>query len=106
MQAGLLSRRFSVEAVSVRVVALSTAAMGIVNVLAAVTPAMRYRLRLLEEYSPLQVAQGGHLTSALAGFALLLLAVNLWRRKRVAWLLTVLVLSASVVTHLVKGLDY
>lgn len=106
MQTGLLSRRFSLEGVSVRVVAILTAAMGIVNVLSAVTPSMRYRLRLLEEYSPLQVTRGGHLTSALAGFALLLLAVNLWRRKRVAWLLTVLVLTASVVTHLLKGLDY
>lgn len=106
MHAGSLTSRFSVGTVSVRAVALLTAAMGIVNVLAAVTPAMRYRLRLLEEYSPLQVAQGGHLTSALAGFALLLLAANLWRRKRVAWLLTVLVLAASVITHLLKGLDY
>ena len=106
MHAGLPSRRFSVEAVSVRVVALLTAAMGIVNVLAAVTPSMRYRLRLLEQYSPLQVTRGGHLTSALAGFALLLLAVNLWRRKRVAWLLTALVLAASAFTHLLKGLDY
>ncbi len=102
----MFPRRFSVEAVSVRVVAILTAAMGVVNVLAAVTPAMAYRLRLLEEFSPLQVTRGGHLTSALAGFALLLLAVNLWRRKRVAWLLTVLVLAASAVAHLIKGLDY
>lgn len=98
--------RFFLEAVSVRIVALLTAAMGVVNVLSAVTPSMRDRLRLLERYSPLQVTRGGHLTSALAGFALLLLAVSLWRRKRVAWLLTVLVLLASIVTHLLKGLDY
>src|SRR5512140_640849 len=87
-------------------VALLTAAMGIVNVLAAVRPSMQARLRLLEAYSPLQVTHGGHLTSALAGFALLLLASGLWRRKRVAWLLTLLVLLASIVTHLLKGLDY
>ena len=89
-----------------RTVALLTAAMGIVNVLAAVRPSMEHRLRLLEQYSPLQVTRGGHLTSALAGFALLLLASGLWRRKRVAWLLTLLVLLASIVTHLIKGLDY
>src|SRR5512140_3972500 len=94
------------EAVGVRVAAVLTAVMGVVNVLSAVQPAMQQRLHLLERYSPLQVAHGGHLTSALAGFALLLLAAGLWRRKRVAWLLTLLVLLASIVTHLLKGLDY
>src|SRR5512141_1984751 len=58
-----LQIRLSGEALGVRVVALLTAAMGIVNVLSAVQPAMKERLRLLEQYSPLQVAHGGHLTS-------------------------------------------
>jgi len=101
-----MPKRLSAEVAGVRTVAILTAVMGVVNVLAAVTPAMRNRLRMLEEYSPLQVGRGGHLTSALAGFALLLLASGLWRRKRVAWLLSLLVLIASVVTHLLKGLDY
>ncbi len=96
----------SSEVVGVRMVALLTAAMGVVNVLAAVRPSMENRLRLLEQYSPLQVTHGGHLTSALAGFALLVLSSGLWRRKRVAWLLTLLVLLASILTHLIKGLDY
>jgi phosphatidylglycerol lysyltransferase len=80
--------------------------MGVVNVLAAVRPSMEQRLRLLEQYSPLQVTHGGHLTSALAGFALVILSSGLWRRKRVAWLLTLLVLLVSIITHLLKGLDY
>jgi phosphatidylglycerol lysyltransferase len=98
--------RLSSEVIGVRIVAILTAAMGVVNVLSAVRPSMQYRLRLLEQYSPLQVTHGGHLTSALAGFALLILASGLWRRKRVAWLLTLLVLAASIVTHILKGLDY
>ena len=101
-----LHSRISEETIGVRMVAVLTAAMGVVNVLSAVRPSMQYRLRLLEQYSPLQVTHGGHLTSALAGFALLLLASGLWRRKRVAWLLALLVLLASIVTHLLKGLDY
>jgi phosphatidylglycerol lysyltransferase len=90
----------------VHAAALLTGLMGLVNVFSAVTPAASDRLRLIEDFSPLQVRQGGHLTSALAGFALLLLAGALWRRKRVAWLATVCVLAASVVAHLVKGLDF
>ncbi len=94
------------DVIGVRAVALLTAAMGVVNVLAAVRPSMQARLHLLERYSPLQVTHGGHLTAALAGFALLILSAGLWRRKRVAWLLTLLVLLGSIATHLLKGLDY
>lgn len=90
----------------VRLAAVLTGLMGLVNVISAVTPAMRDRLRVLERFSPLEVRQGSHLTAALAGFALLLLANNLWRRKRVAWLLTMIALVVSAISHLIKGLDY
>lgn len=80
--------------------------MGIVNVMSAVTPSLQDRLKLLEQYSPFGVSHGGHLTSALAGFALLLLAISLWRCKRIGWILTVTILCFSIPTHLLKGLDY
>ncbi len=94
------------EANLVHGVALLTAAMGVVNVISAIMPSMYGRLKLLEQYSPLGISRGGHLTSALAGFALLLLSVSLWRRKRVAWLLTLVILLVSIPAHLLKGLDY
>ncbi|MFN8381974.1 MAG: phosphatidylglycerol lysyltransferase domain-containing protein [Anaerolineales bacterium] len=99
--------KFSVSEITiVKIISLLTAAMGIVNVLSAVTPSLKERLKLLEIYSPLGVSQGGHLTSAIAGFALLILASSLWRRKHVAWILTVAILCLSIPTHLFKGLDY
>jgi len=91
---------------SVRIVAILTAVMGIINVLSAVTPSLRDRVMLIEPISPLVVRQGGHLTAALAGFALLLLSRNLWRRKRTAWMVAIIVLVVSAVSHLIKGLDY
>jgi phosphatidylglycerol lysyltransferase len=90
-------------------VALLTAAMGMVNVISAVLPSMRDRLRLLRllgEYSPFTISAGGHLASALAGFALLLLSVSLWRRKQLGWILTLSILIVSIPIHLLKGLDY
>lgn len=94
------------EITIVKSISLLVAAMGIVNVMSAVTPSLSDRLKLLEQYSPFGISHGGHLTSALAGFALLLLAVSLWRRKRIGWILTVTILSVSIPTHLIKGLDY
>jgi phosphatidylglycerol lysyltransferase len=94
------------ESWNVRIVAIMTAAMGVINVLSAVTPALAERLLILEQYSPLYVRHGGRLTAALAGFALILMAGGLWRRKHVAWLATLGILIVSAFSHLMKGLDY
>jgi phosphatidylglycerol lysyltransferase len=80
--------------------------MGVVNILSAVTPAFAYRLRLIDQFLPLIVRRSGRLSSSLAGFALLLLAGKLKQRKRVAWLLTIIVLIISAISHLIKGLDF
>ena len=103
-------RRESLQKLSsiwdVRLAALLTGLMGMINIFSSVTPALAERLALLEQISPLEVRQGGHLTSALAGFALLMLSGGLLRRKRVAWLLTMLALGLSAASHVIKGLDY
>ena len=91
---------------SVRIVASLTALMGLINVASAVTPSLPFRLDILKPYMPLAVRYGGHLTATLAGFALMILSVGLWRRKRTAWMLTLVVLIISAFSHLVKGLDY
>jgi phosphatidylglycerol lysyltransferase len=93
------------EAWGVRLVAVLTGLMGFVNLLSGLTPAFRNRLRLIEQLFPLEVARGGRLTSILAGFALILVAGNLARRKRIAWIATLLLLAVSVIAHLIKGLD-
>jgi phosphatidylglycerol lysyltransferase len=93
------------EVWSVRLVAMLTGAMGVVNVLSALTPTMQSRLLRLSAISPLGVRHGGRLATTLAGFALIVLASNLWRRKRVAWLMTIIILEISAISHIIKGLD-
>jgi phosphatidylglycerol lysyltransferase len=91
---------------AVRTAAALTTAMGFINLLSGVTPSEPVRVQQISSWSPLFLRHGGHLAAALAGFALLLLAVNLARRKRAAWLLTEAVLVISVASHVVKGLDF
>jgi phosphatidylglycerol lysyltransferase len=90
----------------VRFTAILVAIMGVINVLSAVTPSLADRIKLLREYSPFTVTHGGHLTAALAGIALIALARSLDRRKHVAWILTEILLGLSIVSHMIKGLDY
>jgi phosphatidylglycerol lysyltransferase len=94
------------EVWGVRLIAMLTAVMGVVNLLSSVTPSLMSRLETIKGYLPLIVRQGGHLTAALGGFALMSLSIGLWRRKRTAWILTLAVLVVSAISHIIKGLDY
>jgi lysylphosphatidylglycerol synthetase-like protein (DUF2156 family) len=76
-----LNQRILSEIWNVRIVAILTGIMGVINVLSAVTPSLGSRLRFLEQFTPLVVRHGSHLAAGFAGFALILVARNLWRRK-------------------------
>ncbi len=106
------------EVWSVRIVALLTALMGVINAWSALLPGLNLKIpdipgvppelagKIVDDlakaiqYSPLEVQRGGQLTGAISGLALLLLATALWRRKRAAWIMTLIVLAFSVATHL------
>lgn len=99
-------KNYTLEKWGVRMAAIFTFLIGNVNLISAVQPALLDRLAILRAFVPLEVRYGSRLASALASFAFLLLASGLWRRKRVAWILTVSLLGISVITHLIKGLDF
>jgi phosphatidylglycerol lysyltransferase len=100
------TKRAQAEAWNVRLMAILTALMGIINLFSAATPSLAGRMEWVEKYFPLTVRHGSHLTAAMAGFGLIILSGGLWRRKHVAWLLTLVILGISILSHLVKGLDY
>ncbi|MBD2297423.1 phosphatidylglycerol lysyltransferase domain-containing protein [Nostoc sp. FACHB-190] len=83
-----------------------TGLVGVVNVLSAVTPTLYGRNHWLKDFLPFEIRVTGHVFAALTGFILLTLATNLLRRKRIAWLLTIGLLVISILSHLIKGLDY
>lgn len=85
---------------------LLTAILGVVNVLSAVTPGLPDRVNWLRSFFPFEIRASGHLFAAISGFLLLMVAINLLRRKRIAWLLAIVLLVISILSHLVKGLDY
>ncbi len=97
-------RRF--HSLPVQLTAIAVALMGIVNVWSAITPGVPERMHLLWHSVPIGVPRDSHLASALLGFALLMLAQGLWRRKSVSWALALGALLVSVIAHLLKGLDF
>ncbi len=88
-----------------RLVGLLVLALGLVDIISALTRAEDSRLQALRAYVPNVVVTASSALTLTAGLVLVLLSRGLRRRKRRAWLLTVTLLAVSIVTHLLKGLD-
>jgi len=106
----VLTRRTQV---AVWITSLLTGAVGVMNLLSAVTVGVRERDKWFDTHFPFSEAifpfefrQSGHIFAAITGFFLIMLAANLSRRKQIAWILTVALLFFSIISHLLKGLDY
>ncbi|MHB8320383.1 MAG: bifunctional lysylphosphatidylglycerol flippase/synthetase MprF [Acidimicrobiales bacterium] len=78
---------------------------GLVDLLAAVTPPLRDRLHVVEQYLPLGVAQAAGALVALAGVGLMMLARGVLHGQRRAWGISVALLTATVALHVVHGGD-
>ena len=98
-------RRFNL-AWGARVPALLVFVTGLFNIWSAITPALPTRLAWLDVVLPFDARKHGAFTAALLGFALLLLAQSLLRRKQVAWGLALAALTVSIPVHLFKGFDW
>jgi phosphatidylglycerol lysyltransferase len=73
--------------------------------LSALVPNLPAPVRLIEQYAPLGVNQAGLVIAGLAGVALLILAGGLWRRMRLAYWLTMVILVVSIVNIIIKRQD-
>jgi phosphatidylglycerol lysyltransferase len=102
-----VSRSDTISATSTRRLgAVLTALAGVMNIVSALYPAIPERMEVLSDIVPLIVIRSAQTGTVLLGFALVLLADGLRRRRRRALQITVLFLLISAVLHLTKGLDF
>jgi len=78
---------------------------GLVNVVSAVTPPLRDRVDFVRRVFPLAVPELATALVALSGLALMLLSRGVRKGQRLAWALSIGILSASAVLHLLKAAD-
>jgi phosphatidylglycerol lysyltransferase len=81
------------------------AAMGAVNLVAAILPQSTAALRQLEAWLPLEVTQRSRPLMLFAGIALLQVSRNLARRKGLAWYVATAALAMSLLLHITRALD-
>ena len=87
------------------IAALLTFLAGALDIVSALTPAIRSRARHVNEVLPGALSHSALALTLVFGIMLVLLARALRRRKRRAWRATVILLAASTVSHVVKGVD-
>jgi phosphatidylglycerol lysyltransferase len=85
---------------------LITLGSGVVNVLSVINPPLHERRVLLESFFPLEFLHISRFLTLLIGFALVVLSINIFKRKIRAFRLALGLAALSVVFHLTKGLDY
>lgn len=94
------------KSIPVVVVALATLGSGLINLHSLIGPGLPERMHWLRQTFPLDFIHLSRFLTLLAGFALVVSSVNIYRRKKRAFQLVFVVSCASVVFHLTKGLDY
>ncbi|MCU1459486.1 MAG: hypothetical protein JWL73_3578 [Actinomycetia bacterium] len=78
---------------------------GLISLASAVTPELRERLHLAHEAFTPNVTHLAAGTTALLGLGMVLVGRGLARRRRLAYLVAVVLLALSSVSHVLKGLD-
>ena len=89
-----------------RVTALAAAAVGLVNLVSALTPNVRWRGHLLLGYEPVEAIRVFHALALPAGAALVLVAPYLLKRRHRAWQVALVLMLALGLFDLLKGLDF
>jgi phosphatidylglycerol lysyltransferase len=94
------------RSLAVVAVALMTLGSGVINLYSVIGHSLPERRLWLREVFPLEFLTLSRFLTLLIGFALVIAAFNIYKRKRRAHRLVLLLSGASILFHLTKGLDY
>jgi lysyl-tRNA synthetase, class II len=89
-----------------RLAAVAAAIVGLVNIVSALTPNIRWRGHLLLDFEPVEAVRLFHALALPAGTALLMVAPYLLKRRHRAWQAAIVLMVVLGVFDLLKGLDF
>jgi phosphatidylglycerol lysyltransferase len=105
--AGILSFLLKVEKLVIRILpAFLIFALGILNIVSVLTPAIPERLKILKEYLLVDFVSFSNSFVLLAGLFLLVTAAFMLKGLRTAWWFAIGLAFVSVFGHITKGIDY
>ncbi|HET8572915.1 MAG TPA: phosphatidylglycerol lysyltransferase domain-containing protein [Edaphocola sp.] len=80
--------------------------LGIVNLLSGLSPAIHWRMHLIEKYIPIDMVHDSNDFVVAAGLALIVISAFLLRGLRSAWIMALVISVLSVGAHITKAIDY
>lgn len=86
--------------------AIATFGSGAVNLVSLMSPALPGRAAILKSIFPLEFLAISRFATLVLGFALILSSLNVYKRKRRAFVVVCTLSVASILFHLTKGIDY
>ncbi len=106
MRVKRLLTHINTKSVLVLIVSLATLGSGFLNLFSLIGPGLPNRLDALHEIFPIAFLHISRFLTLIIGFTLVVSSINIFKRKRRAYHIVLLLLSFSVIFHLTKGLDY
>jgi phosphatidylglycerol lysyltransferase len=94
------------RSILIKFIALVAFGSGILNLFSLIGPPLKYRLLILLEIFPLEFIHLSRFLIMLIGFSLVICSINLYKRKKRAFQLAILLSVFSIIFHFTKGLDY
>ncbi|HVB03107.1 MAG TPA: phosphatidylglycerol lysyltransferase domain-containing protein [Chitinophagaceae bacterium] len=80
--------------------------LGFVNLVSGLTPAIHWRISLIESFLPVSTIHASKDLVVVAGLVLIVTSAFLLRGLRTAWIIALAVSLISVVAHITKSVDY
>lgn len=104
---GALSFLVKINKLLIRIIpALLIFALGIINIISVITPAINERVQRLQDFLPIDAIAASNYLVLVAGAFLLLTAVFMLKGLRNAWGIALILSIVSFVGHLTKAIDY
>jgi lysylphosphatidylglycerol synthetase-like protein (DUF2156 family) len=89
-----------------RLAAASLFLAGVIDLFSAITSPLRTHLLLIAQYLPVEVTQAAGALVAISGIGLIMLSRGVLKGQRRAWLVSVGLLTASLILHLLHAADF
>lgn len=89
----------------IKLVSIAIGIMGFINILSAWLSYDSFRFKIIKSIFDYQIIHGSRYLVVMTGIVAILIAPSLYRQKRIAWYISVVLLAVSGVAHIIKGAD-
>jgi len=100
-----MNKTTTYEKIWIKIVSVALGAMGFINIISAWFSYDSLRFTFIKNIFDYQIIHGSRYLVVMTGIAAILIAPNLYRQKRIAWYISVVLLAISGIAHIIKGAD-